>query len=255
MHEATRRQYLALLGIEQWVPRGEVEAGMADEPAPAAAAAGVSVSAATAVGGPSGTVAAGAAPTGTGAEPVGAAPAATTPPPPATPVSPPPRPEPTPPKAAPAPAPPAPRSPAAGERVGCSLLALPDGLLVVAAFATSAAPGLTGPEHEMFVRLGQALAPGRAIGAVTDFHWPPRGVRVPGIDRPGEAARAFAALLSGPALAGARDVLLLGEVLADVLAPSGVHVVVGPSLATMLADPAAKRACWERAKPLLRPAP
>lgn len=222
MHEALRRQYLALLGIEQWLPRGEPDplAGAVAPAVPAAVSASAPGALATSEAGVSAAGASGPQATET-LQNVSVA--------------------------------------ESSERVGCTLLPLADGLLLVAMLSTPDAPGLTGPEHEMLLRMAAALTPGRAPGAALEFHWPPRGARVPGLDRPGEAQKALAALLAERRRQGVRDVLLLGEslqaALAGACAQLDLRLVAAPSLAVMLVDPQAKRACWDVARPLVRPAP
>lgn len=269
MHEALRRQYLALLGIEQWLPRGEAD------PLAAAVATSESVaSVATTVpralaqdAGISASHDVSVVPVGNGAtlNPAATAKLAELPggkagvftAAPASPIAPPPVSGAE--SALSTPAVTATGVPvvlAPGVRVGCSLWLLADGLLLVAALSTPDAPGLTGPEHEMLVRLAAALTPGQAPGASFEFHWPPRGVRLPGLDRAGEAQKALAGLLAERRRQGVRDVLLLGEelspLLADVCAQQALTLVPAPSPAAMLADQQAKRACWELARPLVR---
>lgn len=270
MQESVRRHYLALLGIEQWLPRGEADPVAAAGPVavgvPLAAAPGpASLPAATAT-------LATAAPAGIEREPVVAG-ATTSTERREVPVgsaakldalmqqSGAPTPRQTRAPASPAASGAQPTAPApvvsavATERLACSLLVSDDGLLVVAAFATMDAPGLSAAEHEMLLRLAGALSP-RFTAMPVDLHWPPRGARVPGLDRPGAARQALQEALVTRQRQGVRDLLLLGEEMAPLLADAvtrlGLTLVVAPALAAMLADPQAKRACWDLAKSLRR---
>lgn len=232
MQESLRRQYLALLGIEQWLPRDQADA--ADTPT-ADAAPAVSAVAALQETPPAGVPAPrarlesllAAPPPGVAEPPVAALPKVAT--------------------AA---------APAAGvvERLGCALLSPGDGLLLVALFVSPAAPGLSSAEHAMFVRLAGALAPGAAVPEPVGFTWPPAGIRLPGMDTPGAAADALSAVLQRHVREGARDLVMLGEsaLVATCAAACGLRVVAAPALAAMLADPARKRACWDLIAPLKR---
>lgn len=236
MQESTRRQYLALLGVDVWLPRDAVDApDTAVAPAPAIPVAPVAVTADP----PAVTTAPAPVPA---APPSPAAPAVVS--------------------SAAAPAPPAePAAPASAaavaEALGCSLLALPDGLLVLAAYVTPQAPGLSGPEHALLASIAAALAPGAALPSPDEFRWPPPGVRLPAVARPGAGTDALVGLLAEQRRKrNLRDVLVLGDALAPVVegvaARLGLRIVLAPSLAVMLADPARKRACWEVARPLRR---
>lgn len=254
MQEATRRQYLALLGIDVWLPRDEAAASDA-----AAAAANV------------------AAPVASPAqEPVVARPAVVAEPPPVeqtpavqaqamqTPVMPPPVMEepaeqaPVMPPSAPVSAPltvTATVSPA--ESLSCSLLSLPDGLLLLAGHVTPQAPGLSGPEFALLASIAGALAPGAALPAIEEFHWPPRNLRLPAAAARGHAGDALIGLLAEHRRRrNVRDVLVLGEALADSVRAAasrlGLNVVAVPAVSAMLVDPALKRACWDAAKSLRR---
>lgn len=186
MQEATRRQYLALLGIETWLPRDQAE------------------------------------------EPV--VPAAQS-------------------------VEPAPTKVAGVDALSCSLLALPGGLLLLAAHL-SQAPGLSGPEHALLANIAAALAPGASLPATTEFHWPPRGVRLPVTARGGTVDALVGLLGEQRRRQGLQDLLVLGEDLARQVQPVaerlGLTLVAVPALAAMLADPVLKRACWDTAKPLRR---
>ncbi|MFZ5722416.1 MAG: hypothetical protein ACOY33_02025 [Pseudomonadota bacterium] len=221
MQETSRRRYLALLGIDLWLPRDAVDA-VAEAPS--------------------------------AEPPVVPSPAVAAPPPPAAEAVP----------AAPEPVPAATPPPAAAAAVagdvgplGCSLLALPDGLLVIAAYVTPQAPGLSGPEHALLASIAAALAPGARLPAPDEFRWPPPGVRLPAVARPGAGADALIGLLAEQRRRrNLRDLLLLGESLAapvqEAAVRLGLNAVVAPSLSAMLADPARKRACWDVARPLRR---
>lgn len=227
MQETTRRQYLALLGIDVWLPRDEADASdaaaAASMPAPVPERAAVPAVV---------------------AEPS---------PPAAVPVTPPPFLEPapvaSPPVASPAEAP--------GEPLSCSLLVLPDGLLLLAAHVTPQAPGLSGPEYALLASIAGALAPGATLPATEEFHWPPRNLRLPAAAARGGAGDALIGLLAEHRRRrNVRDVLVLGESLADSVRPAagrlGLNLVAVPALSAMLADPALKRACWDAAKSLRR---
>lgn len=259
MQESKRLAYLALLGIEQWLPRDAVQGTVDVEPA-----ASGSVTASASVPAPVSPAAVPPPPA------VGEAPAdrldallaMASPAPPALPASlaraQNDAPASTP--AATTAAAPATRATAPGERIGCALLALPGGLLLVAEFASPDAPGLTSAEHAMFLRLAAALVPGQALPSPRDFTWPPAGVRVPGMDRPGAAREALRALLEEQRRRGLRDVAVLGEGAAVVFRalvdeaglPSPVCTF---SLAAMLEEPDRKRACWTALAPLKRDMP
>lgn len=138
-----------------------------------------------------------------------------------------------------------------------SLLALPDGLLLLAAPVTPEAPGLSGPEHALLASIATALAPGATLPATDEFHWPPRGVKLPAVAASGGATDVLVGLLAEHRRRrGLRDLLVLGEALAAAVQPAagrlGLNVVAVPALAAMLSDPARKRACWDAAKSLRR---
>lgn len=260
MQEATRRQYLALLGIDVWLPRDEAEASDA-----AAAAANVAAPAAPPAHEPV------AARPAVVAEPV---PGAARPPleqthevpapvmqPPATqlpemeapaaqaPVTPPPAPVSTPPTVT--------ATGSSAESLSCSLLSLPDGLLLLAGHVTPQAPGLSGPEFALLASIAGALAPGATLPAIEEFHWPPRNLRLPAAAARGHAGDALVGLLAEHRRRrNVRDVLVLGEALADSVRVAasrlGLNVVAVPAVSAMLADPALKRACWDAAKSLRR---
>ncbi len=236
MHEATRLQYLALLGIEQWVPRDAVvDAGVPVEVATGAVVADAALP---------GNVASSLPPAGAAqldallaGEPVARRTVreALVVAPPASNVAVPPE---------------------RGERVGCSLLPVGDGLLLVAAYVAPEAPGLSGPEYALLANILSALRPGAALPTAIEFSWPPAGVRLPGMDRPGAGREALMALLDAQHKRGAGDVIVLGEELGALLAGGverpGLVLACAPSLAAMLADPAAKRACWAAVRHLRR---
>lgn len=242
MHEATRLQYLALLGIEQWVPRDAVMAAedvadTATSVAMLAAVAPVDVAPAEAAGSrppPAGAAQLDALLAGEPAPPRGVRDAPVVVPSPAVAVV----------------------APERGERVGCSLLPVGDGLLLVAAYITPQAPGLSGPEYALLANIVTALRPAAALPTAIEFNWPPVGVRVPGMDRPGAGREALLALLDGQRKRDPGEVIVLGEELGALLAGSGdrpgLVAACVPSLATMLADPAAKRACWAAVRHLRR---
>ncbi len=142
------------------------------------------------------------------------------------------------------------------ERIGCSLLPLADGLLLVAAFGTPQAPGLSGPEHALLANIAAALVPGAGLPATLDFSWPPAGMRVPGMEKPGAGREALVAMLTEQRKRGVRDVVVLGAELAallgDAITRQNMVQANGPSLAVLLADPQAKRACWEAVRSLRR---
>ncbi|MFP5383331.1 MAG: hypothetical protein ACLGHG_04605, partial [Gammaproteobacteria bacterium] len=141
-------------------------------------------------------------------------------------------------------------------RFACAWLPLADGLLVVASLDAPDAPGLSGAQQELLMRMAAALAPGHALPAPVEYHWPPRGVRVPGLARPAEAEKSLREQLTSWKAGGVRDLLLLGDTLVSLLQPladaAGMRLVLAPSLGAMLADPQAKRACWDLARPLVR---
>lgn len=142
-------------------------------------------------------------------------------------------------------------------RFACAWLLLADGLLVVASLNAPDAPGLSGAEQELLMRMATALAPGRAsLPLPVEYHWPPRGVRVPGLARPAEAEKSLREQLTSWKAGGVRDLLVLGDTLVSLLQPladsAGMCLVLAPSLGAMLADPQAKRACWDLARPLVR---
>lgn len=249
MQEATRRQYLALLGVDVWLPRDEAEAS------DAAAAASV--------------VAAPVAPTAQ--EPVVARPAVVVAPPPVeqTPAAPAPAmdapvtqspaaPAPvTPPPAAVSLSPPVTPAESPSGSLSCSLLSLPDGLLLLAGHVTPQAPGLSGPEFALLASIAGALAPGATLPAIEEFHWPPRNLRLPAAASRGHAGDALVGLLAEHRRRRqVRDVLVLGEALADSVRAAasrlGLNVVAVPAVSAMLVDPALKRACWDAAKSLRR---
>lgn len=235
MNEALRRRYLAVLGIEQWLPR--------DAPADVVEAA--AAEATTVVAPP-------ALHELRGMPPQLSASASMPPisPPPSSASSPAPGVSPTSLQSMPA------------ERVGCSLLAPGEGLLLLAEFVTPDAAGLSGQEHALLINIAAALMPGisgSALPDTLDFSWPPRGARLPGMDRPGAAMEALMALLIEQRKRGVRDVLVLGETLGNLLRTTtlaqSLSLVIVPSLAAMLADPAQKRACWVIAQSLRRSGP
>lgn len=141
------------------------------------------------------------------------------------------------------------------DELSCSLLALPDGLLLLAAHLPQA-PGLSGPEHALLASIAAALAPGASLPATTEFHWPPRGVRLPTTARGGASDALVGLLAEQRRRLGLRDLLVLGEDLAQQVQPVagrlGLKWVAVPALSAMLADAALKRACWDAAKPLRR---
>lgn len=242
MHEATRLQALALLGIEQWVPRDA-----APESADVEVRAGIDAAAEIPADGtavddappPRQVALPGSAMTKLDALLPGAGRARTPPPFATTPAN---------------EAPPSPLPASAGERLACALLPAGDGLLLIADFSSPEAPGLSGDEASVLLRLAAALAPGRQLPEPSDLHWPPRGARLPGMDRPGAAREALVAQLREQYKRGVRDVLLLGDATATLLGDlPGVRIVRAPSLAAMAANPALKKACWTAASPLKRP--
>lgn len=242
MQEALRRQYLALMGVDVWLPRDAADEMVAAVPEALPAMAGTAVAAPRAPlpdDLPRRLDALREAPAATAIPaldaPVAKAPAVITPAVPAA---------------------------AAGvaDRFGCSLLALPDGLLLVAAYVMPDAPGLAGPEYALLASIAAALAPGTILPAAEEFRWPPPGAsKLPAMSRPGAGVEALTGLLAERRRRGLRDVLVLGEAMtAPVSAAAtrlGLQVVPAPSLAAMLADPAQKRACWDAARPLRRGAP
>lgn len=252
MQEATRRQYLALLGIDVWLPRDEAAASDAAA-AVATVAAPVAPSAPEPVAERPAVVAEPApveqspamqtpvtqAPTvqaPTEQAPTGQAPVT----PPSEPVSMP---------------PPVTASPAGS--LSCSLLSLPDGLLLLAGHVTPQAPGLSGPEFALLASIAGALAPGATLPAIEEFHWPPRNLRLPAAAARGHAGDALIGLLAEHRRRRhVRDVLVLGEALADSVRAAasrlGLNVVAVPAVSAMLVDPALKRACWDAAKSLRR---
>lgn len=253
MQESTRRQYLALLGVDLWLPRNEadavddVSAVLPDAiPAAARAVAPTPESAVTPVATPT---------------PEAELPVAPVEPPRAAPPAGHPTPAPNPPAVAAPPVVIAPPSAAAvpgePERIGCSLLALPDGLLVIAAYIKPDAPGLAGPEYALLASIAAALAPAANLPSADDFRWPPPGVQLPEVLRPGAGSEALIGLLAEQRRKlKLRDVLLLGEAAAAPVSAActrlGLNLVITASLAAMLADPAHKRACWDSAKVLRR---
>lgn len=256
MPESLRRHYLGLLGIEQWLPRGaealEENTGV-DDPAdafgvaalktpplpgktaaqaapadakPVVAAAGIS---------PAQRAALQAQLQGAGAE--------KTAPKPESPVLPP-------------ATPPASAAPvqAAGERMGCALLRAGD-LLLVAAYGQVDAPGLTGAESEMLLRIAAAMRKGITPASPVEFSWPPPGVRLPGVNRPGAAMEALKAQLGTQMRQGARELAVLGDEIfmrvGDIAGDLGfARVATSPSLAVMQADPARKAEGWAALKVL-----
>ncbi len=246
MPEATRLAYLALLGIEQWLPRaGRDGDGVAEAQAPGADVPDVAVQRAAA--------APAAAPVALSPERVAQldamlAPAANGRPAPRVST-----------QEMPGVAVTEPTLPAARDgagRIGCSLLPLADGLLLVAAFGTPQAPGLSGPEHALLANIAAALVPGAELPAILDFSWPPAGMRVPGMEKPGAGREALVAMLTEQRKRGVRDVVVLGAELAallgDAITRQNMVQANGPSLAVLLADPQAKRACWEAVRSLRR---
>lgn len=218
MQESTRRQYLSLLGIDTWLPRDEPDAR--DSALPVATS-------------PAGVVPAGVVPA-----PVSAPEPAIVPESPAVIAS-------------------EPADIAVPAPLSFSLLALPDGLLLLAAPVTPEAPGLSGPEHALLASIATALAPGATLPATDEFHWPPRGVKLPAVAASGGATDVLVGLLAEHRRRrGLRDLLVLGEALAAAVQPAagrlGLNVVAVPALAAMLSDPARKRACWDAAKSLRR---
>ncbi|MFZ5698119.1 MAG: hypothetical protein ACOY9J_05275 [Pseudomonadota bacterium] len=248
MPEATRLAYLALLGIEQWVPRagrGAEGDGVAETQSPGVDVSDAAVKRTAAV--PA------AAPVALPAERIAQldamlAQAAGGRPAPRTST-----------QEMPGIAGTEPTLPAAGdgaERIGCSLLPLADGLLLVAAFGTPQAPGLSGPEHALLANIAAALVPGAELPATLDFSWPPAGMRVPGMEKPGAGREALVAMLTEQRKRGARDVVVLGAELAtllgDAITRQNMVQASAPALAVLLADPQAKRACWEAVRSLRR---
>lgn len=251
MPEATRLAYLALLGIEQWVPRAGRDAagdGVAEAQSPGADVSDAPDAAVKRTAG-----AAAAAPVALPAErnaqlDAMLAQAASGRPTPRTST-----PE------MPGVAGTEPTSPAArdgAEHIGCSLLPLADGLLLVAAFGTPQAPGLSGPEHALLANIAAALVPGAELPATLDFSWPPAGMRVPGMEKPGAGREALVAMLTEQRKRGVRDVVVLGAELAtllgDAITRQNMVQASAPALAVLLADPQAKRACWEAVRSLRR---
>lgn len=215
MPSARRLAVLSLLGIEQWVPRARVAEFLASE-APAAASPDT-----LAVGGATHGAAANTAP-------------------PALSMG-------TPATAMPV-APPA----AGGDTLLLGVARLPHGVLML---ATAQLPGLTGAQHALLARMGAALA--GTPPTVEEFAWPPPGTRIPGADRPGEADRALGLRLNEEQARGLTAVVLAGSDQAQRVARllgDAAPLVVVPSLAEMLADPANKRAAWDAMRHLARPA-
>jgi hypothetical protein len=144
---------------------------------------------------------------------------------------------------------------AAPEQLGCALLLLPGGLLLVADFARPEAVGLASAESAMYMRLASALAPGHALAMPTEFSWPPAGMRLPGAERPGAAAEALGEMVATQQRRGLKRIAVLGERAAGVLVPVAERLrlpapVVTVSLAAMLLEPELKRECWVRLSPL-----
>jgi hypothetical protein len=247
MQESTRLQYLALLGIEQWLPRNAVpHAEEVADAGPAVAQAKLDALL-KAPGTPDGLPA-----MAGNVEPPAIAgvrePAVVSSPPLSAAQAPSQHPQRT---AA---------STASGERVGCSLLVLPGGLLLVADFVSPDAPGLSSAEHAMYLRLAAALAPGQTLPPPWDFSWPPAGVRVPGMDRPGAARDALKAVLEAQCRRGLRDIAVLGDVAGGMFMALAEQMslakpVCAPSLAAMLTDAERKRECWLLLAPLKREMP
>lgn len=248
MPEVTRLAYLALLGIEQWVPRAGRDAagdGVAEAQSPGADVSDAAVKRTAA--------APAAAPVALPAERIAQldamlAQAASGRPAPRTST-----------QEMPGVAVTEPTLPAARdgtERIGCSLLPLADGLLLVAAFGTPQAPGLSGPEHALLANIAAALVPGAELPATLDFSWPPAGMRVPGMEKPGAGREALVAMLTEQRKRGVRDVVVLGAELAtllgDAITRQNMVQASAPALAVLLADPQAKRACWEAVRSLRR---
>lgn len=147
----------------------------------------------------------------------------------------------------------------AGERVGCALLMLPGGLLLVADFSQPDAPGLSSAEHTLLLRVAAALVPGQTLPSPKDFSWPPVGVRVPGMDKPGAAHEALRAMLEELRRRGLRDIAVLGEASSSIFNELAVAMnlplpVCTLSLAVMVAEPERKRECWNLLAPLKRDA-
>lgn len=239
MQESLRRQYLALLGVDLWLPRSAGDPESSADAVPAAPALPVT--------GPRVAVA--------DAAPMAAAPAPLVPSPRIVEEA---KPVPQGPGVVP---PVATATPAAvsgtPDRIGCSLLTLPDGLLVIAAYIKPDAPGLGGPEYALLASIAAALAPGAALPSADDFRWPPPGVQLPEVLRAGAGSDALVGLLAEQRRKlKLRDVLLLGEAAAAPVSAActrlGLNLVMTASLAAMLADPAHKRACWDAAKVLRR---
>lgn len=249
--EATRRAYLSLLGIEQWLPRDAPD-DLGVSVADSSAAAPPRVAEAAVAAAPAVTAGTEVSVSGTAMPPATAArldelrvypPAKTARP------------------AAPAAAEGRPAAaPSAGagnapEQLGCALLLLPGGLLLVADFARPDAVGLASAESAMFMRLASALAPGHELAMPTEFSWPPAGVRLPGMERPGAAAEALGEMVASQRRRGLKHMAVLGERVAPLLAgiaerlrlPAPVATV---SLAAMLLEPDLKRECWARLAPL-----
>jgi len=246
MPEALRRQYLGLLGIDAWLPRNAVDEVVAGESVPAAdvnSAAPVAAESAGQRAAQLDALLGRAAPGANGVREANPSPS---------------------PDAIPSPAREPQRVEQGGavpaERFGCTFLAAGDGLLLIAAFAAPDAPGLSSAEHEMLVRLAAALVPGRTLPSPRDFSWPPAGLRVPGMEAPGAAREALRAMLDDQRRRGTRDVAVLGDELAAVIAAlaEGMGLpapVRAPALATMLREPERKRDCWALLSPLRREPP
>lgn len=149
----------------------------------------------------------------------------------------------------------------ASERIGCAMLLLPGGVLLVADYSRPDAPGLASAESTMFMRIAAALAPHQTLPMPTEFSWPPAGMRLPGMDEPGAAARALGEILAQLRKRGLRIIAILGDAkvsgtgVARVLVPLSERMglpapVVTHSLAAMLLEPELKHDCWARLQPL-----
>lgn len=149
----------------------------------------------------------------------------------------------------------------ASEHIGCAMLLLPSGVLLVADYSRPDAPGLASAESTMFMRIAAALAPHQTLPMPTEFSWPPSGMRLPGMDEPGAAARALGEILAQLRKRGLRIIAILGDAkvsstgVARVLVPLTERMgltapVVTHSLAAMLLEPDLKHECWARLQPL-----
>lgn len=260
MQEATRRQYLALLGVDVWLPRDEADASDAAA-AVAAHAAEPGARRQVVVAEPSTPPVVAATPPAGQAPGMEEAPALQSSAVQSSTMAQ----SPTehtfaqrvPAQQAPASMPPPTATGSSAESLSCSLLSLPDGLLLLAGHVTPQAPGLSGPEFVLLASIAGALAPGATLPAIEEFHWPPRNLRLPAAAARGHAGDALIGLLAEHRRRrNVRDVLVLGEALAESVRAAasrlGLNVVAVPAVSAMLADPALKRACWDAAKSLRR---